>query len=161
MKCPWGRRPHSSALLGMIGALPTAPRMITSLLSPRFFVCFLALVAVLPLTAEQRFRILFGGADSAVVDWSGSLSATSGSALIVTSHHFGPGEAFDESTWKCGNQWDGKLQMEPKDQAAFALTRWKGVVVDVDGGDATRISIETAPRAMRSSVQARSGITSR
>ncbi len=144
MKCPWGRRPHSSALLGMIGALPTAPRMITSLLSPRFFVCFLALVAVLPLTAEQRFRILFGGADSAVVDWSGSLSATSGSALIVTSHHFGPGEAFDESTWKCGNQWDGKLQMEPKDQAAFALTRWKGVVVDVDGGDATRISIETA-----------------
>lgn len=34
--------------------------------------------------------------------------------------------------------------MEPKDQAAFSQTRWKGVVVDVEGGDQTRVSIETA-----------------
>ena len=32
----------------------------------------------------------------------------------------------------------------PKDQAAFPPTRWKGVIVDVDGGDQTSISIKTA-----------------
>ena len=132
------------ALLAMIGAIPAGPRMTRTLPSPRFVVCFLALIATLPLSADQRFRILFGGADPAVVDWSGSLSAASGSASVVASHHFGPTETFDESTWSCGNQWDGKLQMEPKDQATFPPTRWKGVVVDVDGSEATRVSIKTA-----------------
>jgi hypothetical protein len=110
----------------------------------RLLVCFVATVAAMPLAAQQCFRIQFGGADATVADWSGSLSAVSGNATIVTSHHFGPDETFDESSWKCGNQWDGKLQMEPKDQAVFSATRWKGVVIDVDGGDQARISIKTA-----------------
>ncbi len=141
---PGSRKSAILARLDMIGAMLAAQRMTPIPSLPHFLVCSLALVSVLPLAAEQRFRILFGGADSSVVDWSGSLSATSGTASIVTSNHFGPGETFDESEWKCGNQWDGKLQMEPADQAAFSPTRWKGVVVDVDGGDATRISVETA-----------------
>ncbi len=110
----------------------------------RVFICLLALVAAAPLAASQRFRILFGGADQEVVDWSGSLSATSGTASIVESFHFGPGEASDSSTWNCGNQWDGRLQMEPMDQAVFPKARWKGVVVDVDGGDTTTVLIKTA-----------------
>ena len=124
----------------MCGSTPT--------LSTRTLLCLVALAAALPLSAQQalpaqqRFRILFGGADPAVVDWSGSISAESG-ATIVTVHHFGPGETFDASSWKCGNQWDGKLQMEPKDAADFPPTRWKGVVVDVEGGDQARVSIET------------------
>ena len=141
---PGSRKSAILARLDMIRAMLAAQRMTPIPSLPHFLVCSLALVSVLPLAAEQRFRILFGGADSSVVDWSGSLSATSGTASIVTSNHFGPGETFDESEWKCGNQWDGKLQMEPADQAAFSPTRWKGVVVDVDGGDATRISVETA-----------------
>ena len=105
-------------------------RGINSTLFARTLLCFVALMAAFPLAAQQRFRILFGGADSAVVDWSGSVSAESGGATIVTAHHFGPEETFDASSWKCGNQWDGKLQMEPKDAANFPPTRWKGVVVD-------------------------------
>ena len=119
-------------------------RSILSLCSVRSFLCVVVTLSAIPLAAQQRFRISFGGADSAVVDWSGSLSVASGKASIVAAHHFGPDETFDESSWECGNQWDGKLQMEPKDQAAFSPTRWKGVVVDVEGGDQTRISIETA-----------------
>ena len=115
----------------------------TPALSARTLLCFVALVAALPLPAQQRFRILFGGADPAVVDWSGSIAAESGGATIVTAYHFGPSETFDDLSWKCGNQWDGKLQMEPKDAADFPPTRWKGVVVDVEGGDQTRVSIET------------------
>ena len=114
------------------------------LCSLRTLACFVAIAAAVPLAAQQRFRISFGGADATVADWSGSVSASSGEATIVTSHHFGPEESFDESSWRCGNQWDGKLQMEPKDQAAFSPTRWKGVVVDVAGGDETRVSIKTA-----------------
>ena len=114
------------------------------LCSLRTLACFVALAAAVPLVAQQRFRISFGGADATVADWSGSVSAASGEATIVMSHHFGPEESFDESSWRCGNQWDGKLQMEPKDQAAFSPTRWKGVVVDVAGGDETRVSIKTA-----------------
>ncbi len=111
--------------------------------STRTFICWLALVSTLPLAAQQRFRILFGGADAAVVDWSGSVSAESGRATIVSSYHFGPGEMVGESSWKCGNQWDGKLQMEPKDAADFPPTRWKGVVIDVEGSDQSRISLKT------------------
>ena len=110
----------------------------------RLLVGCLALAAALPLTAEQRFRILFGGADSAVADWSGSLSAASGTATVVAAHHFGAHETFDSSSWECGNQWDGKLQMEPADEAVFPATRWKGVVVDVSGDDQARIAIKTA-----------------
>ena len=102
------------------------------------------LVAAVSLSAADRFRIQFGGVDEAVADWSGSLAATAGSAEIIASHHFGPEESFQEFSWQCGNQWDGRLQMEPMDQAAFSPTRWKGVVVDVEGGDAVRISIQTA-----------------
>ena len=104
----------------------------------------LPLVAAVSLSAADRFRIQFGGVDEAVADWSGSLAATAGSAEIIASHHFGPEESFQEFSWQCGNQWDGRLQMEPMDQAAFSPTRWKGVVVDVEGGDAVRISIQTA-----------------
>ena len=110
----------------------------------RIIACGIALATVLPLGAAQRFRILFGGASPAVVDWSGSLSAMSGAASIVAAHHFGPDEVFDRNTWTCGNQWDGRLQMEPADQAAFSPTRWKGVVVDVDGSGQTRVLVETA-----------------
>ena len=113
-------------------------------LSIRNLLCAVVVLCTTPLAAQQRFRITFGGADPVVVDWSGSLSVTSGKASIVAAHHFGPDETFDTSSWKCGNQWDGKLQMEPRDQAAFSPTRWKGVVINVDGGDQTRISIETA-----------------
>jgi len=118
--------------------------MITGPSLARGLVLVSALVAAVPLGAAERFRILFGGADQAIADWSGSLAAAAGSAEIVAAHHFGPEESFDRSSWGCGNQWDGRLQMEPKDQAAFSPTRWKGVVVDVEGGDAARISIQTA-----------------
>ena len=103
-----------------------------------------ALVAVLPNAAGERLRILFGGADAAIVDWSGSLSAVGGTVSIMASHHFGPAEGFDDSGWRCSNQWDGRLQMEPADEAAFSPTRWKGVVADVEGSDETRISVKTA-----------------
>ena len=106
--------------------------------------CVLALLAALPLSAGQRFRVLFGGADGAVADWSGSVSSSPGPVSVVASHHFGPGETFSESAWTCGNQWDGHLQMEPSDEASFPETRWKGVVVDVEGGDRARVSVETA-----------------
>ena len=128
----------------MIEAIREAFRMTAMLTLPRILACCVALFAALPPSAGQRFRILFGGADSAVVDWSGSLSANSGKVSIVATHHFGPKEGFNESGWRCGNQWDGKLQMEPSDQAVFSPTRWKGVVADVDGGDDTRVSVETA-----------------
>ena len=100
----------------------------------RICVLLVTIAAVIPLAAQQRFRILFGGADATITDWSGSLSAASGEATIVASHHFGPDESFDESSWQCGNQWDGKLQMEPRDRASFSPARWKGVIVDIVGG---------------------------
>ena len=110
----------------------------------RICVLLVTIAAVIPLAAQQRFRILFGGADATITDWSGSLSAASGEATIVASHHFGPDESFDESSWQCGNQWDGKLQMEPRDRASFSPARWKGVIVDIVGGGRTLISIKTA-----------------
>ena len=117
--------------------------MITGTSLARALGLTLALVAAVPLGAADRYRIQFGGADESVADWSGSLAAAGGSAAIIASYHFGPEESFRESSWQCGNQWDGRLQMEPSDQAAFSPTRWKGVVVDVEGGDAVRVSIET------------------
>ena len=118
--------------------------MPSRLLRSRCLALTLAIAAATPLIASQRFRVTFGGADPAVADWSGSVSATAGNASIVASYHFGAGETFDESAWKCGNQWDGRLQMEPRDQAAFSPTRWKGIVVDVEGGDAASVSVRTA-----------------
>ncbi len=64
--------------------------------------------------AQHGFRILFGGADETVADWSGSISTEEGAAKIVAPYHFGPGETYDDSSWKCGNQWDGRLQMVPQ-----------------------------------------------
>ena len=93
--------------------------------------------------AQHSFRIVFGGTDEAVADWSGSISAEGGSAKIVAQHHFGPGETYDDGSWKCGNQWDGRLQMEPQYQATFPATRWKGVVVNVTGSRQTRVVIKT------------------
>ena len=95
------------------------------------------------LGAQHAFRILFGGADETVAEWSGSISAEAGAVKIVAPHHFGPGETYDDSTWKCGNQWDGRLQMEPRYEATFPSTRWKGVVVAVEGSDQTRVFIKT------------------
>ena len=103
----------------------------------------LVLACALPTTASQRFRVTFGGEDPEVVDWSGSVSTTDGSASIVAPYHFGAAETFDGTSWTCGNQWDGRLQMEPSDQARFSPTRWKGVVIDVDGTDSTTVSITT------------------
>ncbi len=104
----------------------------------------LVLLAALPLSASQRFRILFGGADAEVTDWSGAVSSPSGTVAIVATHHFALEEAATATTWTCGNQWDGNLQMEPRDQATFSATRWKGVVVDVEGGEEARVAVRTA-----------------
>lgn len=130
--------------LGYDWATPAASAMLSNSPLLRCVVLALSVAAVSPLAGGQRFRITFGGGDSAVVDWSGSVSVSAGSAAIAASHHFGAGETFDSSSWKCGNQWDGGLQMEPKDQAAFPLTRWKGIVLDVDGGDSTVVAVRTA-----------------
>ena len=128
----------------MIGAIRYALKTIEMASLPRVLALSTALFAVLPNAAGERFRILFGGADTAIVDWSGSLSAAGGTVSIVASHHFGPAEGFDDSAWRCGNQWDGRLQMEPGDEAVFSPTRWKGVVADVEGGNESRVSVKTA-----------------
>ncbi len=104
----------------------------------------MALMPVLPLLAGEQYRVLFGGADNAPKDWSGSLSTSGGSATILTAFHFGAQESFGATSWQCGSQWDGKLQMEPRDEASFAPARWKGLVVEVEGGDATVVTVETA-----------------
>ena len=95
-----------------------------------------------PLTADS-FRITFGGADREVSDWSGDIAAQGGNVEIVASYHFALDESFEGTSWSCGNQWDGKLQMEPRDAAAFPDTRWKGLVVNVEGSERTVVEIET------------------
>ncbi len=119
-------------------------RSVLSSLPTLLSLAALVLVPAGPLGAVERFRVLFGGADSAVVDWSGSASAESGTVEVVAAHHFGPDESTDGARWQCGNQWDGRLQMEPRDQAEFPPTRWKGVVLDVDAGTGTVVKLETA-----------------
>ncbi len=94
-------------------------------------------------SAGQHFRLLFGGADSEVADWSGSVSS-SGSVAVIEAHHFGPDERFDADSWSCSNQWDGKLQMEPRDEAGFPATRWKGVLLEASGGEQTAVRVETS-----------------
>ncbi len=106
--------------------------------------CFtLSWLAAQPSPAADRFRILFGGNDRAVADWGGRVTAEGGSVSIVASYHFGLSESYDPTSWQCGNQWDGKLQMTPQDEANLSPTRWKGVVVDVEGGPQTRVQLET------------------
>ena len=104
----------------------------------------LALLLTLPLTAADRFRILFGGADKTVADWSGSIAAEAGEARIVAMHHLGHAESFDETSWKAGNQWDGNINLLPQEEAVWVPTRWKGVMVEVDGSDSTVVKIATA-----------------
>ena len=102
----------------------------------------LGLLLSAPLAADS-FRITFGGADREVSDWSGNISAQDGGVEITASYHFALDESFDRTGWSCGNQWDGKLQMEPRDAAEFPGTRWKGLVVNVEGESATVVELET------------------
>ena len=102
----------------------------------------LYLVSALP--AEQQFLVRFGGADSVVNDWSGSISASGGSVRIVAMHHFGHAESWDETSWQAGNQWDGIVNLLPQEEAVFSPARWKGVLVEADGPDSMRIRISTA-----------------
>ena len=104
----------------------------------------LVLAAALSLHAQHRFRVLFGGSDSTAVDWSGRIEAEGGSAAIIGPYHFGVGETHDESSWAAGNQWDGNINLLPQESAKFPATRWKGVVVDVDGPDSTVVHLRTA-----------------
>ena len=111
----------------------------------RFLPALVIAVGILlpgPLSADS-FRITFGGADREVADWSGGIGSQQGAVEIVASYHFALEESYDATSWKCGNQWDGKLQMEPKDAAAFPGTRWKGVVVNVEGPGRTVVEIKT------------------
>lgn len=112
-------------------------------IEPAMPVLLLCLLLAAPAAAQDRFRILFGGADTAVVDWSGELRVAPGSATIVAAYHFGAKEKYAATSWQAGNQWDGRLQMTPQDEAVFPKTRWKGVVADIDGGAGTRVTIAT------------------
>ncbi|MEZ5356633.1 MAG: hypothetical protein R2762_28690 [Bryobacteraceae bacterium] len=104
----------------------------------------LGVLAVSPLLAQQRFQVLFGGADAAPSDWSGEISATGGQARIVAMHHFSHTESFDATSWKAVNQWDANLNLLPQEQAQFPKARWKGVVIEVTGPDSTLVRIRTA-----------------
>ncbi len=111
----------------------------------RLVALLLALAAVAS-ADPQRFRILFGGADPAPVDWSGSVAQTAdgGSARIIAVHHFAPGETFSETSWKAGNQIDGNINLLPQEQAVFPETKWKGLLLEVDGPDSSVVRLTTA-----------------
>jgi len=111
-------------------------------MSPRLALAVLLLAATA--SAQQHFRVLFGGADSAVEDWSGSLSAQGGEVSITAMHHFGPEDSFTATSWTASNQWDGILNMLPQEQAVFSPARWKGIHIAVVGTEQTSISIRTA-----------------
>ena len=104
----------------------------------------LALLVASALPAQHRFRVLFGGADAAASDWSGSVGVDGGSVEIVGPYHFAPQESHDGSSWKAGSQWDGNINLLPQEQAVFPKARWKGVVIDVDGPDSSTVQLETA-----------------
>ncbi len=70
-----------------------------------------------------------------------------GAVLIGEAHQFDLGGTLSAASWLCGNQWDGRLQMEPNDEAVFPSTRWKGVILDVSGGERAVFDIETAKGA--------------
>ena len=103
----------------------------------------LLLLPVVVSAQPYRFRVLFGGADRAATDWSGRVSVEGGEGRIVAMHHFSPEESFDAASWKAGNQWDGNISLLPQEQAVFPKTRWKGVLVDVDGPETARVRIST------------------
>ena len=109
-----------------------------------FVAVFLSLVFAVSAAAQQRFRILFGGADPQILDWSGSVSAENGSVKIVAPFHFGAGESYDDAGWQAKNHWEGNFNLTPQDEASWPDTRWKGVVVDFSGGKAGRVAVETA-----------------
>ena len=102
------------------------------------------LVLAVSLPAQHRFRVLFGGQDKVVADWSGSVAADGGTATVVGPYHFGPSESHDHRSWKAGSQWDGKISLLPQERAVFPETRWKGVIVDIDGPDSTVVRLSTA-----------------
>ncbi|MEZ5361982.1 MAG: hypothetical protein R2748_06445 [Bryobacterales bacterium] len=91
--------------------------------------------------------MLFGGKDAKVADWSGSLTVEGGEGRVVAMHHFSPEESFDAKSWKAGNQWDGNINLLPQEQALFPKTRWKGVLVEVEGPETARVKLATAQGA--------------
>ncbi len=93
--------------------------------------------------APQSFLVEFGGADAAVADWAGSLTAQGGDARIVAMRRFAPGETFDETSWKARNQWDGNINLLPQEEAVFPKTRWKGVLLEVEGPGSTVVALHT------------------
>ncbi len=104
----------------------------------------LSLSFVISASAQERFRILFGGAEAEVLDWAGSLSAENGEAEIDAPFHFGAGESYDSTSWKAKNHWEGNFNLTPQEDATWPDTRWKGVVVDFSGGTAGQIAVDTA-----------------
>lgn len=111
----------------------------------RFLAAFLLTAFVAPFASgQQQFLVRFGGADRAINDWSGSISATGGEARIVGMHHFGHAERWDATSWNAGNQWDGTINLLPQEEAVFSPVRWKGVLVETLGPDSTTIRISTA-----------------
>ena len=109
-----------------------------------FRLALLCLAVAVSLPAQHRFRVLFGGEDASAADWSGTVEAEGGAAQIVGPYHLGPGETYDGSSWKAGSQWDGNINLLPQERAVFPDSRWKGVIVDVDGADSTVIRLRTA-----------------
>ena len=105
---------------------------------------FLTLSLAVISPAQQRFRVLFGGTDAEVIDWSGSVSAENGSVEIVAPFHFGKGESYTPTTWKAKNHWEGNFNLTPQEEVSWPDTRWKGVVVDFEGGNAGWVALETA-----------------
>ncbi len=103
-----------------------------------------ALTLPISASAQQRFQILFGGADPTPSDWSGEISASGGEARIVAMHHFNFSETFTPTSWKAVNGWDANLNLLPQEQAKFPKARWKGVYIDVTGPDMTTVRLRTA-----------------
>ena len=104
----------------------------------------LVLLVAVTLPAQHRFRVLFGGADAEAGDWSGSVEAEGGSVTIAGPYHLGPEESHDDTSWQAGSQWDGNINLLPQERAVFPKSRWKGVVIDVDGPDSTTVRVKTA-----------------
>jgi hypothetical protein len=109
-----------------------------------FRVPFLLFLTALAVPAQSaRFLVLFGGADEAPADWSGSISCEGGAARITAMHHFNPQETFTSSGWRAASQVDGSLSLLPQEAAVFPKTKWKGVIIDLEGPDRAIIRLET------------------
>ncbi|MBI1356733.1 MAG: DUF3604 domain-containing protein [Acidobacteria bacterium] len=109
----------------------------------RLVACLLLSAALLS-AAPQRFLVLFGGADAEPSDWSGSLTARGGTARILAMHHFAPADSFDQASWKADNQMDADINLLPQEAPGFPKTKWKGVLVDVDGPESAVVTLRTA-----------------